>query len=175
VAKKIKISNKKFCSKCKFLIHINDFYKKSGSKDGLTAACKNCVNKANKVSYHKHKDKRFEWGKNYRVKHKTKLSKYMKEYNQKYPNRQKNYDLIRYYGINLECYNKMFEEQSGCCAICGRHQSTITQSLGVDHNHKTGQIRELLCRNCNVALGCVNDDIEWLGSLIEYVKKHKAL
>jgi Recombination endonuclease VII len=44
---------------------------------------------------------------------------------------------------------KMSDFQKGCCAICKRHESTFAKRLAVDHNHKTGRVRGLLCFRCN--------------------------
>lgn len=71
----------------------------------------------------------------------------------------KNYYLQRSYGITLSFYNQMFENQHGCCAICDKHQSELSQALGVDHNHRTQEIRGLLCKNCNAALGQFDGDV----------------
>ena len=57
------------------------------------------------------------------------------------------------YGITLEDYNKLFDEQNGCCAICGKHQSEFKRPLSVDHDHNTGKVRGLLCTPCNNGLG----------------------
>ena len=57
--------------------------------------------------------------------------------------------LMSSYGITEEDYDKMFQDQNGCCAMCGRHQSEFNKRLAVDHNHKTGHIRGLLCTFCN--------------------------
>ena len=53
--------------------------------------------------------------------------------------------LLKKYGLTLRQYDDMFEEQHGCCVICGRHQSEFKQKLAVDHNHTTGKVRALLC------------------------------
>lgn len=45
--------------------------------------------------------------------------------------------------------NVLFVKQKGCCAICGKHQREFKRRLNVDHNHKTGQVRGLLCYRCN--------------------------
>lgn len=73
------------------------------------------------------------------------------------------------YGITLDDYNKMFQKQEGCCASCGVHQSELKQPLFVDHDHKTGEVRALLCRHCNTALGYVKDDVNILKSLVNYL------
>lgn len=69
------------------------------------------------------------------------------------------YMLLRNFGLTLEQYRAMAEEQGGKCAICatvpkakaGKHNKVA--SLAVDHCHKTGRVRRLLCAKCNMALG----------------------
>lgn len=73
----------------------------------------------------------------------------------------RNYHLRRRYGITVEHYNKMFAEQDGLCAICQE-----APAEHVDHDHKTGKVRGLLCFNCNGALGQFRDrpDLMLLGA-----------
>lgn len=63
------------------------------------------------------------------------------------------------FGITLEQYNEMFLAQNGQCLICSRHQTKFKQRLAVDHNHKTGQVRGLLCHKCNFNLGIIEDSL----------------
>lgn len=44
---------------------------------------------------------------------------------------------------------KLFEKQEGKCGVCYKHESNFKMRLSVDHNHKTGQVRGLLCYRCN--------------------------
>lgn len=44
---------------------------------------------------------------------------------------------------------KLYDKQKGCCYICGKHESNFAKRLAVDHNHKTGRVRGLLCYRCN--------------------------
>lgn len=76
------------------------------------------------------------------------------------------------FGINADDYNKMFDEQGGCCAVCGKHQTETKKRLFVDHDHKTGLVRGLLCQKCNMALGMVDDKKSILEKLISYLEKH---
>lgn len=85
----------------------------------------------------------------------------------------KNIVLKNIYGIDLNIYNKMFQEQDGCCAICGRHQSAFKLSLAVDHCHETNRVRSLLCPNCNSGLGNLRDSKEMLLKAIEYLESHE--
>lgn len=63
------------------------------------------------------------------------------------------------YKINLAKYNEMFEKQNGLCAICEKPQSDFKYRFAVDHDHKTGQVRGLLCFTCNTRLAVVEDSL----------------
>ncbi len=56
---------------------------------------------------------------------------------------------MKLYGISLDQYNIMLKLQNHACAICERHKSEFARSLSVDHDHKTKQVRGLLCFYCN--------------------------
>lgn len=75
------------------------------------------------------------------------------------------------YGLTSQDYDTMLEAQNNACAICGKIPRMGDQ-LVVDHCHKSGVTRELLCRSCNTLLGFANDQIELLQKAIEYLKKH---
>jgi hypothetical protein len=91
-------------------------------------------------------------------------------------NRNKTYEesrgsRIRSYGISVEDYDRMLEEQGGTCYICGR--APENRALDIDHCHKSGKVRGLLCSNHNRALGLLGDDPALLLRSIEYlVKSH---
>ncbi len=85
----------------------------------------------------------------------------------------KNWHLKKTYNITLDDYNEMFNKQEGKCIICSKHQSQLTSPLNVDHDHESGQIRELLCNTCNRAIGMLGDSVEILNSAKEYLEKHK--
>lgn len=68
------------------------------------------------------------------------------------PIKAKNQTLVRRYGITLEQYDLMLEAQNYCCAICAKPHNA-PRPLSVDHCHRTGRVRGLLCTRCNVALG----------------------
>lgn len=79
------------------------------------------------------------------------------------------------YGINIKEYNKMFENQKGLCAICNNSEIRLNnrgniRKLCVDHCHKTGKIRGLLCSNCNYLLGIAKDNIQTLSNAIKYLQ-----
>lgn len=59
--------------------------------------------------------------------------------------KQRRYQLKRFYGITLEQYDELLQQQNGCCAICGRSADSFSKRLAVDHDHFTGEIRGLIC------------------------------
>lgn len=81
--------------------------------------------------------------------------------------------LRRNYGITVETYNTMFSNQKGCCAMCGRHQTEFKRRLHVDHDHKTKEVRSLLCTRCNPLIGYAEESVERLQLAIGYLNKFK--
>jgi len=85
--------------------------------------------------------------------------------------RNKRNNLMAKFRLSLEDYNKMFDDQKGCCAICETHQSKLSRSLAVDHSHTDGHIRALLCQQCNTALGKFKDSVDMLEKAVGYLEK----
>ena len=78
--------------------------------------------------------------------------------------------LKKKYGITHDEYLAMLEEQDGCCLGCGDHAENQTYGvLDVDHNHKTGKVRGLLCSSCNRLLGFAGDSSKVLLRLASYL------
>ncbi len=76
------------------------------------------------------------------------------------------------YNMSSEDLNKLKELQDNKCAICRKEESKRFR-LFVDHNHKTGKVRGLLCNSCNSAIGYFSDDIELMKSGIQYIINNK--
>ncbi|GAH69631.1 unnamed protein product [marine sediment metagenome] len=100
------------------------------------------------------------------------MDKYSEEY---IKNREQ--QLVYKYGITLAEYDKMVEKQKGVCAICGLPETySVTMGyarrLCIDHDHKTGKVRGLLCLKCNCRLAAL-DDKEFLEKALDYLKKHE--
>ena len=89
------------------------------------------------------------------------------------PERTRNNDLKRNYGITIQEHQQMFEEQNGVCATCKSPGDGKWKKLCVDHDHKTGKVRQLLCRRCNMILGQAYDDISLFEEYIKYLQKHQ--
>ena len=82
----------------------------------------------------------------------------------------KNNQLKNTYKISIEEYEQKLKEQNYSCAICNRHRDEFKRNLSVDHDHKTGKVRGLLCVKCNTALGMLNDNVEYFTAAIMYLK-----
>lgn len=95
---------------------------------------------ARKRWYEKHGD----YAKHYYAKHKDKIKEGIR---------------LRQYGLQPGDFEKMWEIQDGKCPICLRALDHIPKSPSVDHDHRTGKTRWLLCSNCNKALGLLQDDV----------------
>lgn len=74
----------------------------------------------------------------------------------------------REYGLKPGEYGKIYLAQGGYCAIC-RRATGATRALSVDHDHRTGLTRGLLCRPCNTLLGHLRDDVELARGIITYL------
>lgn len=85
----------------------------------------------------------------------------------------RHHNLRRIHGIGAEDYDAMLAAQGGRCAICRSDDSNgVSASFHVDHCHKTGKLRGLLCQGCNLGIGMFKDSAERLVAAAEYVKAH---
>lgn len=88
----------------------------------------------------------------------------------------KNYQLQYHFGISLQDYNEMLEAQNYRCAVCEKphgsdiHSGKRTKGLGVDHDHVTGEVRGLLCNDCNRGIGQLGDSPQRLRKAAEYLE-----
>lgn len=88
-------------------------------------------------------------------------------------NAQNEFYRRRRFGLEHSDYLQMKETQHGLCAICGK-EPTGRFPLVVDHDHSTGKVRQLLCTDCNLALGRFCDSVDLLSSAIDYLLKHSG-
>jgi len=69
----------------------------------------------------------------------------------------------------------MYKAQNGLCAACGGLPNGKYNKFCVDHDHETNEVRQLLCDECNRALGAVHDDPGRMRKLAEYIERHRKL
>ena len=137
----------KTCSGCKKLKDLSAFYVDKHKPSGLTSKCKSCLQSEKRTEV----KKRGCWD----------------------TDKQRDSRFKRVFGISLDEYNTLLEEQEYKCAICGKSEEENKKRLAVDHCHKTNKVRKLLCHHCNCALGMVNDDEEILVSMLSYLKEFR--
>lgn len=141
----------KRCRGCLEDLPVAQFWTNRKTKDLLQARCKDC-SKTAVYSYRTQSEGKVRVA---RTRFKTALS---------------------YYRLTEVEYDKMLVEQDGRCAICQQPErmldrSGYTRRLSVDHCHKTGKVRGLLCSHCNHALGKFNDDPAILHAAIRYLAR----
>jgi hypothetical protein len=140
----------KVCKKCGILKSRSSF--DATSRQGTRGICKDCYGK---FRYSQIKSD----PRQYRNKLDHVLISVKKRYRQ---------HLFSKFGITEEDYQGMLASQNGTCAICRRSKAR----LALDHDHKTGRLRALLCWRCNMAIAILEDP-EWLGSATSYLEEHK--
>lgn len=74
------------------------------------------------------------------------------------------------YGITKQQWYAIHDQQKQCCKICQRHESEFQYKLVVDHCHKTGKIRGLLCNKCNLVMGTIDNPV-LLEAALEYKRE----
>lgn len=108
----------------------------------------------------------------YRAKHPEKVAEVRRAHRDRAKENPKAYSEADYYmrqkfGMTLDDYHRLLEEQGGGCAVCGKPPGK--KRLHIDHDHQTLAVRGLLCQHCNVALGFVRDDVDILAGLMAYL------
>lgn len=116
----------KECSLCSETKPLEDFYRYASGR--LYAVCKPCHLARSRQRHAENPIKRREsnWRNKYGIK-----------------------------GFSQEQYEVMYESQAGLCMVCGREETASGRLLAVDHDHRTGMVRGLLCTKCNTTLGWI--------------------
>lgn len=135
------------CNKMKTL---DNFHKSKNTKDGYYSYCSPCKVEANRKS----------------------SKKQMSINREKHLRQRKNNHLKTMYGITIEDYDRMFEEQGGVCAICKQSESQSYRKLAVDHCHKTNRVRALLCYGCDRGIGSFKENPESLLAAAKYLSRY---
>lgn len=172
--------HRKRCSHCKKILPVDDFVKNSSKPDGLSNNCRECHCKSQKN--YARKQKRRKNVKIPRVKECNichilkRSSEFVRDKSRRdwlLPHCKicaKEKQLIRKYKITLGQWEDMFNKQGKKCAICGNN---VTSKIGwvVDHNHKTGKNRAILCDHCNRMLGYAKENQNTLIAAADYLKR----
>ena len=148
----------KICSMCKIQKSLNEFSKTKQLKSGYKAHCKVCHNNINKKYYSNENNYKRQvlWAK---ANPESRKKSYRKN------------KIKKEYGLSWDEYLSLIEKFNNSCGICGGKDLI---NLSIDHNHKPGEVRGLLCNNCNNGLGRFKDSFSLLNKAIEYLNKNDA-
>ncbi len=139
------------CRACGELKSKNDFHK-NANRDGRFNTCKKC-------QYNRLQEFRTD------PKHKERFKTY-----------RRNNSLTQRYGISITVYENMVKEQKNRCKICNNapdpNGARQNRNLSIDHCHKTGKVRGLLCHLCNRGIGLFREKEEIMENAIRYLKYH---
>ncbi len=118
-----------------------------------------------------------EYNRNWRKTHREQHNETQRKWNKANTLKTSSYRRKYIYGISLEEYNKLLQDSNGICAICNQPETKTLKgkiiSLSIDHNHKTGKIRGLLCYKCNSVIGFTDENIDLLQKHIQYLQRYK--
>jgi len=135
----------KWCPRCKTSKPFSEFCSNKAAKDGLWLYCRPCKAAKWQEGDAKHPGRTREWGRRWQRK--------------------------RTYGMEWGDYDRMLAEQNGLCKICGKPPTKGKgKILHVDHDHKTGRVRALLCVNCNQMIGHAQEDADILVAGARYIE-----
>lgn len=135
----------KKCSVCKIVKTLSHFYPRRTRNQQYQSECRECC-----------RIRRSKWWK-------SDIGKYSSA----------NTKLKLRFGITTIEYQELLEKQDFRCLICGATSSCQGHKLAVDYDHKTGKIRGLLCKGCNVGLGNFKDSEILLNNAIVYLRARR--
>jgi len=135
----------KKCSDCNVEKDVTEF-NTNGKGKAIKPFCKDCSKERNKKNRQKTRETNIKWR----------------------------------YGISYDDLLSMFEKQNGRCGICNTKIELFADALNkgsvghIDHDHSSGEVRGLLCGNCNTGLGKFNDDVALLKTAIQYLRDNQC-
>lgn len=185
------LTTTKTCNKCKRELSRSEFQIKATSRDGLRNQCRACVTQRMKIHlqtdpearersraagrrcYQRHREKILANRAAYRQQNLEKISATSTRYHQQpeIVGKARIYWREYSYGLSDKQYHDMLDTQQDCCAACGREfrYENKLDAPHVDHCHKKGNVRGLLCGNCNSALGYLKDSPQRCQALSRYL------
>ena len=140
----------KTCKKCNVVKPEDSFNKKKDSADGHRGECRDCQRTYAKVRYNKSPDA-----------HKERTKANQRVYTAKK------------FGLTLNELDLMYAQQGSKCAICGTTEQEHGKYLAIDHCHRTGKVRGLLCMSCNTGLGNFKDRADLLVLAVQYLGERR--
>lgn len=144
----------KTCADCRQVLGLECFRRRSRNSKYYATYCTRCHNSRSKKTT-------------------AQNTECMRKYRERHPARYARYKLrnrVAQYGLSFDAYTAMLTACGNRCQICGAPgENEKCGRLHIDHCHRSGQARGLLCMLCNIALGAVDDDIARLRAAILYL------
>tara|TARA_B100001057_G_scaffold434938_1_gene464927 strand:+ start:171 stop:773 length:603 start_codon:yes stop_codon:yes gene_type:complete len=168
----------KVCPQCgeEKALTFDNFYRSKQTKSGFKPWCKPCVNASNKAY-----DKANPEQHSRRVVVSRNRTEERKQRHRDSVNKHRNRNYLGYrdtnaarkYGVPKGWYKEQIEKQGGRCRICGVKMLTPEHKkyLSVDHNHKTGAVRGVICNGCNTGIGMFKENPVFMEAAIRYLKE----
>lgn len=169
--------------------------KDAQAKGGLRLRCKQCSHDNKIKNYYANQQEKIDYSIQWKKDNREKVNAKVREDKKNNPEKYKAWDkayrerngdrLIELAaatrrGISIEEYHAMIESQGNKCAICKQEEKRKSSKsdeitrLCIDHDHDTGFVRELLCHDCNTAIGKMKDSPELMLAGADYLLKHKG-
>ncbi len=169
--------------------------KDAQAKTGFRLRCKKCSHDNKIKNYYAKRDEKIAYSVQWKKENRERVNAQVREDKKNNPEkysawdkayRERNGDRLielaaaTRRGISIEEYHAMIEKQENKCAICKQEEkrkssrSDEVTRLCIDHDHDTGVVRELLCHDCNTALGKMKDSPELMLAGADYLLKHKG-
>jgi hypothetical protein len=161
----------KQCKKCGATKEIDQFNAHPTNLDGRSGHCRECQRKYSKGHHNANKQQYAARYKRWANANRERVKKLNKEWVANNGPKLFEYHIKKTYGISIAEYNAMLQDQGHKCKICPTLHSD-TKRLHIDHDHKTGSIRGLLCHWCNHMLGAAKDNPITLANAIAYLENN---
>lgn len=135
----------KTCTRCHTDKPRSDFYAEAKKRDGLRSECKTCSASRRRAWRAENLEHERAYRRSWYAENAAKVNDQIRQ---------------RRFGLAPGQYEEMLEAQGGRCAICRSTETGAAHktAFAVDHDHRTGQVRGLLCDPCNRGLGLLGDD-----------------
>ncbi|WP_113701922.1 endonuclease VII domain-containing protein [Nonomuraea lactucae] len=146
----------KLCPGCEQVKPLTAFGIRRGRGGQRIPRCRDCMNAAKRAWYQRNRE-------------------VVADYQRKYEKRTGRRASLKKYGLRPQDFDALVEAQNGVCAACNEPQAQHASYLDVDHCHKTGRVRGLLCRRCNKTIGLAKEDPLLLLGLAAYLRRSSAV
>jgi hypothetical protein len=158
----------KTCSKCTQTKPSGQFYRGK-------SYCKQCSKEAHAKWVEANREHRNAYQQRWALRHVAVVKAQKKKWYESNKDKVAGQDRFRRYGLTQEQYGALLLRQDGCCAICKSPEPKGRGRWHVDHDHKTGAVRALLCTGCNLGVGHFRDDPKLLRAAADYLERPPAI